>query len=198
LGIFIHADEVILTYGWSKTVELFLLEAAKKRKFEVIVAEDAPKCSGQGLARRLATQGNLDVTVIPDAAVFAIMSRVHKVIIGTHAVMANGALLAASGVHMMAAVAKFHAKPVVVCTGLYKLTPLFPHDKDALNDLLSPATIVSYDEMCTMENVRVVNPAFDHVPPELVTLLVTNSGGYNPSYIYRLLREYYDDIDVTL
>ena len=38
----IHANEVIMTVGYSKTVEAFLKGAARKRKFEVIVAESAP------------------------------------------------------------------------------------------------------------------------------------------------------------
>lgn len=35
-------------------------------------------------------KSGIETTVINDAAVFAIMSRVNKVIIGTHTVMANG------------------------------------------------------------------------------------------------------------
>lgn len=31
----IHANEVILTFGWSATVFAFLREAAKKRDFQV-------------------------------------------------------------------------------------------------------------------------------------------------------------------
>jgi translation initiation factor eIF-2B subunit beta len=30
------------------------------------------------------------------------------------------------------------------------------------------------------------------VPPDLVSLFVTNTGGHQPSYIYRLLSEMYD------
>lgn len=36
-------SEIIMTYGGSKTVLAFLKAAAKKRKFEVIVAESAPR-----------------------------------------------------------------------------------------------------------------------------------------------------------
>ena len=38
----IHSNEVIMTIGKSKTVEAFLKNAARKRKFSVIVAEGAP------------------------------------------------------------------------------------------------------------------------------------------------------------
>jgi hypothetical protein len=35
-------SEIILTIGWSKTVESFLKVAANYRKYTVIVAEDGP------------------------------------------------------------------------------------------------------------------------------------------------------------
>lgn len=47
----IHSNEVIMTIGFSRTVEAFLKEAAQKRKFHVIVAECAPFCQVKGAAR---------------------------------------------------------------------------------------------------------------------------------------------------
>lgn len=44
----IHSNEVIMTIGFSRTVEAFLKEAAQKRKFHVIVAECAPFCQVRG------------------------------------------------------------------------------------------------------------------------------------------------------
>ena len=48
-----------------------------------------------------------------------------------------------------------------------------------------------------------LNPAYDYVPPELLDLYITNNtttttGGHQPSYIYRLLTEYYHPADYTL
>ena len=48
-----------------------------------------------------------------------------------------------------------------------------------------------HDEGAEPVNVEVANPAFDYVPPDLVSLFVTDTGGYTPSYVYRLLAEYY-------
>jgi len=195
----IHANEVILSHGISRTVVNFLRFAAGKgRKFEVVVADTAPRYSGHELAHELAGFG-IQVTVIPDAAIFGVMSRVNKVIIGTHAVLANGGLCAPSGLHLVALAAKHHSVPVVVCTGLYKLCPLFPHDQDTFNQLRSPEEVVSADQMDVHDhNVRVINPEFDYVPPELVSLFITNLGGHNPSYIYRLLAELYCPDDYQL
>lgn len=82
----IHANEIIMTYGKSRTVEEFLKAAARKRKFEVFVVETAPSFTGQEMANLLADNG-IETTLITDSAVFTIMSRVNKVIVGTHAGM---------------------------------------------------------------------------------------------------------------
>ena len=40
---------------------------------------------------------------------------------------------------------------------------------------------------------------YDYIPPELISLYITDHddfGGLNPSYVYRLLSEYYDPDDL--
>lgn len=63
------------------------------------------------MAASLAKSG-IQTAVVPDSAVFAVMSRINKVIIGTHTVMANGGLRASSGVHTIALAAKHYSVPV--------------------------------------------------------------------------------------
>ena len=88
-------SEIILTIGKSRTVERFL-RAASKRSFQVIVAERAPWYDGHEMAARLASVP-IDTTVITDSAIFAMMARVNKVIIGTHAGSAAAATHYATG-----------------------------------------------------------------------------------------------------
>jgi len=217
--LYIHAGEIILTYGRSRTVEYFLKAAAKKRHFQVIVCEGAPHFGGHSMAKSLADAG-IDTTVIHDAATFAIMARVNKVLLPSHAVLANGGLIAPSGMHMVALAASQNSVPLVVLTGMFKLCPLFPHEgQDTLQDLVSPASVVDYADLSegvaggggydddnygtaemTMDGVELINPVHDYIPPELIRLYVTNIGAFQPSYIYRLLAEYYhkDDCDETL
>lgn len=45
---------------------------------------------------------------------------------------------------------------------------------------------------------QVLNPAYDYIPPNLVDLYITNMGGLQPSYIYRLLAEYYHRDDLII
>ena len=39
---------------------------------------------------------------------------------------------------------------------------------------------------------------FEYVPPDLVTLFISNLGGHGPSYVYRLLSEFYHPDDYEL
>jgi translation initiation factor eIF-2B subunit beta len=194
----IHAGEVILTYGTSKTIESFLKAAAdKKRKFQVVVCEAAPMYGGHEMAKSLAAAG-IDTIVINDSATFAIMARVNKVLLSAHAVLANGGMVASSGSNMVALAAHNNAVPVVVITGMFKLCPMYPHDgQDTLNDLVSPSNVMDITEMgdALLSEVELINPVHDYIKPELVNLYVTNVGSFQPSYIYRLLAEYYHSDD---
>lgn len=193
----IHAGEVILTYSRSKTVESFLKAAAKKRKFQVIVCEGAPHYGGHKMANALGKVG-IDTTVIHDSAAFAIMARVNKVLLPAHAVLANGGLVAPSGSHMVALAAAHNSVPLVCLTGMFKLCPMYPHEgQDTLQDLVSPSSVIEYAEMSdqVMSNVEFINPVHDYIPPNLINLYVTNIGAFQPSYIYRLLAEYYSNDD---
>ncbi|CAM8889064.1 unnamed protein product [Rhodiola kirilowii] len=204
----IHHNEVILTLGSSKTVLEFLCAAKeKKRSFRVFVAEGAPRYRGHTLAKELVARG-LQTTVITDSAVFAIISRVNMVIVGAHAVMANGGVIAPNGLNMVALAAQRHAVPFVVLAGSHKLCPLYPHNPEVLlNELRSPSELLDFGEFSDCMDfgtgagsplVHVVNPAFDYVPPKLVSLFVTDTGGHNPSYMYRLLADYYSPEDFAV
>ncbi|XP_052190581.1 uncharacterized protein LOC127800163 [Diospyros lotus] len=204
----IHHNEVILTLGNSTTVSEFLCAAnEKKRSFRVFVAEGAPRYQGHVLAKELASRG-LQTTVIMDSAVFALISRVNMVIVGAHAVMANGGVVAPVGLNMVALAAKRHAVPFVVLAGIHKLCPLYPHNPEVLlNELKSPSDLLDFGEFSDCMDfgsstgsplLHVINPAFDYVPPKLVSLFITDTGGHNPSYIYRLIADYYSADDLVL
>ncbi|KAI9357010.1 hypothetical protein DFJ73DRAFT_821828 [Zopfochytrium polystomum] len=187
---YIHSNEIIMTLGRSSAVERFLKEAAKVRKFQVIVAETAPSYAGQEMALSL-SQAGIDTTLISDSAIFAVMSRVNKVILGAHSVLANGGLLAISGSQVVAAAAKHHSAPVVVLSELYKLSTVYPFDVDEFNLQLSPESVYNFEDGDVIDKVDVLNPSFDIVSPNLISLFITNIGAHPPSFVSRVLSETY-------
>ena len=191
----VHPNECILVYGYSKTVLRFLTVVRQHGvKFEVLVAESAPRHDGQDMTVDLVKAG-ITATLVPDSALYVMMPRVSKVIVGAHAIMSNGGILAASGVHLAAVAARKHGVPLMVCSSLIKLTPRYPYDLEFLSCLSNPADVIPHTMLEHPENVSVLNPCFDYVPPEYVSLFVTDHGYHTPSFIYRLLEEYYDAED---
>jgi len=113
--------------------------------------------------------------------------------------MANGGVIAHAGSQAVALAAKHHSVPVVVCAGLYKLSPLYPSDLDRLIKLENPASILPFDaEITHSGDVQLYNPVFDYIAPEMVSLFITNTGAHSPSYVYRLITEYYALEDESL
>lgn len=140
-----------------------------------------------------------------------------KVIIGVRAVLANGGLLAHSGAFLIAMAAKAHHVPLVVLSGLYKFTPLYPsEDQDTFADMGPPEQVLAFDEADAGDcDVTVKNPLYDYVPPSHVSLFISNQGerkkkkkrdkfsshswkkgGIMPPYIYQILAEFYHPEDL--
>lgn len=221
----VSPSSVVLTSGGSDIVEAFLREANRKRKFQCIVAEGAPALAGHQMARALAERG-VETTAVADASVFAMMSRANLVVLSACGVFANGGILAPAGHHTVALAAKSHSVPVVFLAGLHELSPLGPGDEafDA-DDLRSPADVIDYTALADcgigigkkgagsngggnigegahgqdgdVAALSVANPAYDYVPPELVTLVLTDVGGAVPAFVKQLLGEIYDPADRT-
>jgi translation initiation factor eIF-2B subunit beta len=103
------------------------------------------------------------------------MSRVNKVILGAHVVIANGGMFAMAGSLIAATAAKAHSTPVVVCAGQFKLTPLWNlyHEHGSL-DFGNPNEVLGYEEGDLVDKVDVVNPHYDYVDPELIDAYITN------------------------
>ena len=102
------------------------------------------------------------------------MSRVDKVLISPHGIMATGGIIGTSGALLIAHAAKAHQVPVFVIGSLYKLTPLHPIDSLTYNELLAPSLILRNEEGDVEDNIEAIVPAYDYVPPKLVTLILTN------------------------
>lgn len=198
----IHSNETIMVYGHSGTVENFLKNAGKRRKFRVIVCQAYPDQVGHTMVKALSSVPNIEVTLIPDSCVFAMMARVNKVILSCYYISADGGLCARSGCNTMALSAANFGIPILVCTGLYKLSPRYQYSSTVCGrDIdysfpVSPQPILDFYNASALGGVEVLNPSFDYISANLITLFITNRGALSPSYMYRLLKELYPLHDV--
>lgn len=111
----INQKDVILTFSESDLLVSFLKAAhtgvedddqvTQGKDFEVLVCETAPTFKGHQTQKSLLEEG-IDAKLITDSSIYALMSGVDKVIISTHAIMANGGLLAHAGAYQICLAAK--------------------------------------------------------------------------------------------
>eukprot|EP00258_Populus_trichocarpa_P046790 XP_024462809.1 translation initiation factor eIF-2B subunit beta [Populus trichocarpa] len=105
--------------------------------------------------------------------------------------MASGGVTGPVWLNMVALAARKHAVPFVVVAGTHKMSIRSPAIRRILR--LHGLSCGSGTPL-----LNVVNPAFHYVPPELVSLLVTGTGGHNPSFMYRLIADYNSADDLNL
>ncbi|NWW33224.1 EI2BB factor, partial [Panurus biarmicus] len=193
----IHSNEVIMTIGYSRTVEAFLKEAARKRKFQVIVAECAPFCQGHEMAVRLSKE-NIETTVMSDAAIFAVMSRVNKVRRAPwrRDFMAGWVLRPLKSASSPSSDGCVFSLKTQNCNSPCSLLEWRFNVELQVIVLTDIAAVHFTGEILAKSNVHC--PVFDYVPPELITLFISNIGGNAPSYIYRLMSELYHPDDYEL
>lgn len=187
----------------------------------MVVAETAPSYLGRQLALSLSAAG-IPTLLVPDSGVYSLMSRISKVILGTHAVNADGSLVAISGTLPVCRAAKNHLVPVIVCTGMFKVTNEFGFNVNTSLeewDNGSPAEVLSlsrdagtdgnHDDAPSddassdlaagegldekiLEQCQVITPYWDRVPQDLVDVYISNMGASPSSMIFRLLKELYE------
>lgn len=172
----IHPGSYVLVYKPGPTVDKFLLGAAKRRKFTVLIAgTEPPKTPGEapyaGLRKQLSKFGVNTITIM-GSGVMAFMPKVNMVVLGAQAVTANGAVLADGGAALAARAAHEFNKTVIVLSGVYKFCPEDEPDLDALVEFGNPLSLIGYDGQ--MVEVDVEATSSEYINPDLVDIYISN------------------------
>jgi len=192
-------DVILAPCPTSQTVADFIFRLAAKRNVSIIVTENYP--NGVTHAKKFVeklTEHRVPATLIPDAAVYAVMAKVSKVLISARAVLANGGCIASSGVAMACQAAKQFTKPVMMIAGSYKLSPIYPFDVESLIEVGNSGKVVDFRDAELMNRLEVINPLYDYIAPELVDIVITADGGVSPNFVYRLILDNYSTLDQNL
>ncbi|KJZ76824.1 hypothetical protein HIM_03701 [Hirsutella minnesotensis 3608] len=196
----IHPGDHVLVHQPSPTVERFILRAAAKRRFTVLIAAEAPqRQAGEDVhtsvfRKKLAAAGITAIT-IRSAGLMAYMSRVDKVVLGARAVVANGGVVTDAGAAAVARAAKEMGAGVVVLVGMYKLSPENPFDEASLIEWGDSSTFVSFADGPLVRGVEVRSAVTELVPPELVDTYITNLGTHSRDHLASLIADHYKQED---
>ncbi|WZH43860.1 Translation initiation factor eif-2b subunit beta [Fusarium acuminatum] len=196
----IHPGDYVLVHQPSPTVERFILRAALKRRFTVLIATEPPKkhtpeVQHAGFRKKLQSAG-ISVINIMNGGLMAYMSRVDKVILGARAIVANGGVVADAGAAAVARAAKEQGNAVIVLSGVYKLSPENPFNEDALIEWGDSASFVNFADGHMVNSVEVRTAITELVPPELIDTYITNLGTHSRDHLSSLIADHYKQEDV--
>jgi ribose 1,5-bisphosphate isomerase len=184
----------LLTHCNSSAVMAILKTAwSQGRKFEVFVTETRPRFQGRITAKELGSAG-IPVTMILDDAARFFMNRIDKVIVGSDAITANGALVNKIGTSLIALSAHEARARVFVAAETYKFSP-----ETMIGELIEieerdASEVMSSNDLKLLPNTNVRNPAFDVTPAEYIDLIITEKGIIPPQAAVLMLQEQYGSI----
>lgn len=176
----ISNGDVILTFGCSSLINHILEEAqTRKVNFRVIVVDARPDNEGRQQLERLVSAG-IKCSFILINGIGFIMPDVTKVLLGAHALLANGYVTARAGTAQVALIAKTYNVPVLVCCETHKFSERVQTDAFVYNELGNPSDIIRNTKQSTpltnwtsLSHLTPLNLKYDITPPELVTAVVT-------------------------
>ncbi|KRT83498.1 hypothetical protein AMK59_3073, partial [Oryctes borbonicus] len=177
--------DVILTYGCSSLIRQLLLDAHREGKhFKVIIVDSRPLLEGREMLRTLVREG-IDCTYGLINSVSFIMSKATKVLLGAHALLANGYVMSRVGTAQIALIAQNFNKPVLVCCETYKFCERVQTDCFVYNEIGDSDKLVNIDttekdsplaNWRQSKYLQPLNLLYDVTPPDFVTAVVTELG----------------------
>jgi methylthioribose-1-phosphate isomerase len=161
------------------------------KQVNVFATETRPFLQGARLTAWELKRDRIPVTLLTDSMVGHFMKRgaISCVIVGTDRTAANGDVANKIGTYSVAVLAAKHKIP------FYVAAPTSSIDRSCKNGDAIPieeraAREVTHicDRQVAPTGIKVVNPAFDVTPHELVTAIVTERGIARPPYAKSLAR----------
>lgn len=170
----ILSSSTVLVYKPNSTVEKFLLAAAKKRKFTLLIAgfnsrKEVDEYNKKGFREQLSKLKIESVVLAGNAT--AHIPRVNTVVLNARGVASCGAVVVDAGA---ASVAKgaFNAKKAVIVLGaVYKICPQDVPDLESLVDVGGPSSMSKYGGM---NGINITVLLTEVILPSYVDIYITN------------------------
>ena len=164
-------------YGTALGVIRAAVEAGKR--VQVIACETRPFLQGARLTAWELKKDRIPVTLITDGMAGHLMARgrIGCIIVGTDRTAANGDVANKIGTYTHAVVAHRHGIPFYVAAPTSSVDLACPSgDSIPIEERAAREVTHVFDRQIAPSGVRVLNPAFDITPAELVTAIITERG----------------------
>ena len=175
----------LATVGYGTALGVIRSAYAKDPTIKVFADETRPRGQGARLTTWELTYDGIDTTLITDGMCSYFMKKgmIDLVVVGADRIAANGDTANKIGTYTVAVAAKYHNVPFYIAAPLSTVDmtietgeqiPIEERSKDEV-------THVNGDWVCA-KDVKVINPAFDVTPHELITGIITEVGIIKPDF----------------
>lgn len=169
----------LATVHYGTALSPMLLGKERNIHFKVYADETRPLLQGARLTAWELNQAGVDVTVITDNMAGMVMKqgKIDAVIVGCDRIAANGDAANKIGTYSVAVLAKHHNIPFYIAGPVSTIDMNTPTGDDIPIEERSAEEITcGFGKRTVPEGVKVYNPAFDVVPHELITAIITDKG----------------------
>jgi ribose 1,5-bisphosphate isomerase len=188
---------LIFTHCNSSSVAKILIGAHKaKIKIKVYDSETRPRYQGRIMAKNLMKNG-IDVTMMTDSAAPFVISRndpdkidIDLVIIGADVIGLDGSVLNKIGSYSLALAAKNSGIPFYSAASLLKVRKDIESYREIDIEKRDPTELWQK----SLKGIKVINYAFDTVPPEYISGLITEFGVLKTKNVKKMAIKKYKEV----
>ncbi|ROT41499.1 translation initiation factor eIF-2B subunit beta [Sodiomyces alkalinus F11] len=201
--------DYVLVYQPSHTVQKFLLRAATKRRFTVVIAVDPRLASSPrevpgevpfaSFRKKLQAAGVASMNIM-NIGQAAHMPRISKVVLSARCVLANGGVVTDAGAGHVARAAKEKGCPVIVLSGVYELSPESSMEEDELVEWGGAMGHAGFSDGLFVKGAQLQGAVTELIQPELVDSYITNLGIHSRNHLTTIVADHYkaEDVDFQL
>jgi len=184
----IDKNDVILTHcntgtlavsGFGTALGIIKYAHKEGKNIKVYFTETRPLFQGARLTSFELIKNGISGTLIVDSAVGYLMreKKINKVIVGADRIAKNGDTANKIGTYQIAVLAKMHNIPFLVAAPTSTFDQTISSCKDIPIECRNPAEVRSFGKIrVAPSRIKVLNPAFDVTPRELISAFITERG----------------------
>ena len=175
----------LATGGMGTALAPIYLAHEAGRDVKVFADETRPLLQGSRLTVWELQRAGIDVTLIPDAVAGSLMKRgaIDLVIVGADRIAANGDVANKIGTYPLAVLAKHHGIPFYVAAPSSTVDHATASgDAIIIEERDADEVRRGFGVLTAPADARVLSPAFDVTPAELITAIITDRGVMLPPF----------------
>lgn len=169
----------LATAGYGTALGVIYAAKSAGKNIKVYADETRPRLQGAKLTAWELQKHGMDVTVITDNMAGWLMKqgKINKVIVGADRIAANGDVANKIGTYTVAVLARKHDIPFYVAAPISTIDINIASGNKIPIEERDPSEVTHIEgKQITPDYVKIINPAFDVTPSELVTAIITDAG----------------------